>query len=404
MDIPPTKKRRCRSGRSIAPYPTLFLPDELIIEILSFLRVKNIVQLKCLSKSWFTIISDPTFVEKHLKNSSKHPHLTLFWNQRKEGFNIASFPMNRLFKNPSITVYSRNLHRLKNHCIVVGSCNGLLCLVFQSYVHNKCWLRFLNPATKTRSKKLGLLCYSTPHYTSYSYYHSKFSFGYDASTRTYKVVVVHAEKNEASWKSEVEVFSLGNNCWRNIQSFTAVPLNWFNVHIRHSHLNDGVHFNGTINWMTYKSIIHAEQFQILSLDLSTETYKTFLLPSDFNGVPSLHIQQPVLRVLSDSLCFSHDSNETEFVLWHMKEYGVQESWTQLFKISYQNLRMHNILDGYQLACIYVNGDMVIFANEFRNWAFIYNLKDKTAEKIKTRNSIQWFRGAKDYVESLVPVH
>jgi len=66
--------------------------------------------------------------------------------------------------------------------------------------------------------------------------------------------------------------------------------------------------------------------------------------------------------------------------------------------------MHNILDGYQLACIYVNGDMVIFANEYGNRAFIYNLKDKTTEKIKTRNSIQWFHGVKDYVESLVSVH
>jgi hypothetical protein len=50
--------------------------------------------------------------------------------------------------------------------------------------------------------------------------------------------------------------------------------------------------------------------------------------------------------------------------------------------------------------------MVIFANKskkHRNQAFIYNLKDKTAERIKCENKIRWFNDAKDYVESLVSV-
>jgi hypothetical protein len=67
----------------------------------------------------------------------------------------------------------------------------------------------------------------------------------------------------------------------------------------------------------------------------------------------------------DCLCFSHNSNKTEFLLWQMKEYGVQESWNQLFKISLQYLQMHLPMhdDGFQLAC--VNGDRVIFADKFR---------------------------------------
>jgi hypothetical protein len=46
----------------------------------------------------------------------------------------------------------------------------------------------------------------------------------------------------------------------------------------------------------------AGQFQIVSLDLSIETYKQFLLPSDFNYAPSF--QQPELRVLMDNLFFT----------------------------------------------------------------------------------------------------
>ena len=89
----------------------------------------------------------------------------------------------------------------------------------------------------------------------------------------------------------------------------------------------------------------------------------------------------------DSLCFSHDSNKTEFVLWHMKEYGVQESWTRLFKISYKNIEKQNTHAGNRMACIYVNGDMLIFAYDYCNRAFIYNVKDKTVEKIDTKRTL-----------------
>jgi hypothetical protein len=91
----------------------------------------------------------------------------------------------------------------------------------------------------------------------------------------------------------------------------------------------------------------------------------------------------------------------------MKQYGVHESWTQLFKISYQNFPMHKIDSGFKSACLYVNSDVVIFANPLfknqHNHAFIYNLKDKTVERIKFKNCIQWFSDAMHYVESLASV-
>jgi F-box interacting protein len=240
-----------------------------------------------------------------------------------------------------------------------------------------------------RSKILGPLIDSNPYYLGY-----KFTFGYDASTRTYKVVAVLVKREYgASGKTKVEVFNLRDGCWRNIQSFPVVPLHQLDY--RYKHVNNGVHLSGTVNWLTMDK-------SIVSLDLSTETYKQFLLPPGLDDVPFF---QPILRVLVDSLCFSHDSKKTEFVLWQMKEYGVQESWTQLFKISYENLQMDLPIN--PLVCLYINGDTVIFAykfrTKFRNQAFIYNLKDNTVEKIKCKNCIQWFEEAKDYVESLVSV-
>ncbi|MCI43797.1 F-box protein, partial [Trifolium medium] len=111
--------------------------------------------------------------------------------------------------------------------------------------------------------------------------------------------------------------------WRYIQSFPSVPLIW----------NDGVHLSGTVNWLAISGdfvsmsvqegaheahIPHVEQFVIVSVGLSTEAYTQLLLLPGFDAVPCV---EPSLRVLMDCL-----------VIWQMKEFGVQESWTQLFRI------------------------------------------------------------------------
>jgi F-box interacting protein len=189
----------------------------------------------------------------------------------------------RLLKNPGVNLYyrktfQRSKHRLENRYEFVGSCNGLLCLLFHSEtLASTIQLCFWNPATRTTSEKLGSLCYSN---FDFGFFH--FTFGYDASTRTYKVVAFRARENGGSWKSEVKVFSVGRNCWRNIQSFPVVPYNWLD---KFRCLNEGIHFSGTVNWLALdKSITQVEQFVIVSLDLLTETYKQFLLPPGFDEV------------------------------------------------------------------------------------------------------------------------
>ncbi|GAU40138.1 hypothetical protein TSUD_163070 [Trifolium subterraneum] len=383
--------------------PTGIFSHKILIEILSRLSVKVIVRFKCVSKSWNNLISDPTFVDKHLKVSSQNPHLTLSWYPSNGKFkNVLPFSVHRLLNKPSATVSSDDFHRMEIPGRFIGSCNGLLCFLFTSWKPAepcKNWLSFSNPATRTRSEKLGLLCLSDIHLLGLF----EFSFGYVASTRTYKVVAFRAKEIEGLWKSEVKVFSLGgDNSWTNIQSFPVVPYNWLDPYymLPVSRLNDGVHLSGTINWLAMDESI--EEVVIVSLDLSMETYKQFLLPVGFDEVSS---SRPAISVLMDRLCFSYDFNKTEFVLWQMKEYGVQESWTQIFKISLRYLQMYLPMhsDGFQLACLYVNGDTVICANKFLNHAFIYNLEDKTVERIRSRNSILWFDEAKDYVESLVSI-
>jgi F-box interacting protein len=220
------------------------------------------------------------------------------------------------------------------------------------------------------------------------------------------VVKYHIELEHGNARSVAKVFSLVDKCWRNIQCFPM--LYKFNCSP-----NTGVYLNGTINWLALhdyicsddfviwnSSSITIEQLVILSLDLSTE-YIQLLLPRGFDKLPRY---QPTLKVLRDGLCFFHDFEESHFIMWQMKDFGVQESWIQLFKISYNNLSIRKGFNWSELLPLYLskNGDTLVLAKG--NKAYFYNCCiDNKVVEIGITDEINWSR-AKDYVESLVPTH
>ncbi|XP_045831661.1 uncharacterized protein LOC123923062 [Trifolium pratense] len=288
-------------------------PNEVIVEIVSWLPVKYVMQLRCLNKFFNTLIFNPNFVQMHLNKStrtnSQQLALICFENEKNHvnpeedwTSSLITLSIHDLLQNHKFTIFHHSdpYYLLTDRPWLVGSCNGLLCL-FE---------------------------------------------------------------------------------------------------------NDGVHYlNGTINWIAVRDDINingsvsltVDQFVILSLDLSTETYTELLLPQRFDKVPRY---PPKLVVLMDCLCFCHDFQKIHFVIWQMKDFGVQESWIQLFKISHQDFYIW--LD---LLPLYLseNGDTLLLANVKHNEAFIYNCRDNKVEKIGIANNIMWPK-AKDYVESLVSPH
>jgi hypothetical protein len=102
----------------------------------------------------------------------------------------------------------------------------------------------------------------------------------------------------------------------------------------------------------------------------------------------------------DCLCFCHDFEETHFVIWQMKDFGVEDSWIQLFKISYEHF--YTWMDPLPLY-LSENGDTLVLANVKRKEAFIYNCRDNKVEKIGIAKHIKWSQ-TKGYIESLVSTH
>ncbi|AES87361.2 transmembrane protein, putative [Medicago truncatula] len=263
------------------------------------------MQFRCLIKSFYTLISDPYFVKMHLKKSEQNPHLTVF-SYRCPGYEpyLLTFPIYRLHENPSITIHYDPYYRLNDSdrsWRVVGSCNGLLCLLDRNTSPARQWLCLWNPATRTKSE----FVLAPRNY-------SKFFFGYDYLTETYKVIAFRME---------------------------------------------------------------------LDKDIGTAT------------------------VLMDCLCFSYDFKRTHHFIWQMKDFGVHESWIQLFKINYQNLFS---FDGYRMKFgrirllplhLSKSSDTLILENDDANVAIVYNCRDNTSAKIGITNQILWPQ-ARGYVERL----
>ncbi|AES79025.1 F-box protein interaction domain protein [Medicago truncatula] len=405
----------------------IFLPDDVIIEFLTFLEVKDLIRMKCVCKSWNTIISDPIFAKTHLKKKkrTKKPHLAFLSDKSEGSGDCRAVPISRLLQemkksssnltHDDLPYYYR--FNYKNYSDIVGSCNGLVCLLGCSFTDShyvEKSLSFWNPATRTKSDTLvSFRSYFKRPYREFC----KFALGYDNSTDTFKGVLLTSITDGnlvAIGKTAARVFTLGGdnnnnnaNAWRVIQYFPVVV-----VPHRFCYTQcDTVYLNNSINWLVChrkkkkkkKKNLTIEQYVIVSLDLKTETYTQFLLPRSCNKElltrPILSPTVDCLSVLMDCMCFSYDFKKSHFIIWKMDEFGVENSWTQFLKISYMNLQI-NYLPQLIPLCLSEDGDTIIFSINRANQAILYNWRDNRVKRIKSTNMITWSL-AKAYVESLI---
>ncbi|KAK7338951.1 hypothetical protein VNO77_19585 [Canavalia gladiata] len=363
------------------------IPNDLLVEILSHLPVKSLLRFQCTSKSWKSLISHPKFIKLHLQKSPKNVNIVLLCDFVKSGFDplAISCKIRSLIKCPTLEFAEYDCcYRLKPDYWVVDCFNGLFCLRKTRNVRrgfNEHWVRFWNPAMKKKSAKSPCLRVKRINCRPES---CRFGFGYDDLTDSYKVVAAVFGRK----KTEVKLYCMGDTCWRTILSFPVFPF-----------LNqiDGMFMKGTINWLAlnkpgsdycWKSDVTANQLVIFSLDLGNETYQHISLPEGFVEVPRF---EPQLRVSKDTLCLFHDQG-SHFVMWQMKEFGVESSWTKLVNFD---------SNGFPLVPICISDkDIAILVNNQYVEAILYNLRREVVVGTKFHSYETWM-DAKDYIQSLV---
>ncbi|XP_074348663.1 F-box protein CPR1-like [Apium graveolens] len=206
------------------------LTDDLINEILIRLPVKSILRCQLVSKTWFSLISNPNFVKSQLLQSiaSSQANQTLVLNTEESDSSILLFHVNsRQIVADLNFPYSQGEFESVPDCIIVGSANGIVCVsvavsetpldhnwLFSSFANRKTNTYLWNPATK-QSKVV-------PSFSiSHDIRREALGFGFDPIDNDFKIVRVVSPPFSA------EVYSSNRNVWQMVPKPLDIPYDDF---------------------------------------------------------------------------------------------------------------------------------------------------------------------------------
>uniref|UniRef100_A0A2C9W851 F-box domain-containing protein n=1 Tax=Manihot esculenta TaxID=3983 RepID=A0A2C9W851_MANES len=293
-----------------------YLPQELLLDIFHRLPNTSIGRCMCVCKYWLSLIKNPSFVSSHIHHTilpKKAPMFLL-----KLCSNQIQYSLH--FDNKKFSNYKRLGVPLKHDnrsFSVIGSSNGLVCLMHNLYTYNYTFVLW-NPLIR---KSLTL---PKPNVTfeSHGAFEALVGFGFDACSEDYKVVRVvrlleyeNESEEDEELAIEVEIFSLNRNSWNNITG--KAPQ--YDIVERGSQ----AFVNGTVHWIaTQRGRTGESNNLILGLDLvECLDDENPMFCSVFN-----YMDSTVAVVKRNYINFS-DSE-----IWVMKKYGVTESWTKLLTV------------------------------------------------------------------------
>ncbi|PIA38344.1 hypothetical protein AQUCO_02800197v1 [Aquilegia coerulea] len=277
-------------------------PDEILIEILSRLPVKSLLQFRCVSKSWLRLISSTNFVKLHLIQSIKNNPKIIIPTYE----DTYSIDYETSCYEPKEYDFPLNDQKL------IGSCNGIVCLSDKEF-----YMALWNPATK---EYIEIPFTSVEDDLMDNEREVVVGFGYDLVAQKYKVVksvffYLDDEHREFE-QCEVKICTVGTKEWRRIDDPPCCLTN--------RHMVPQV--NGALHWLGGLPIA-----KIIAFDVGKE---------DFRFVPwigsvddsNCDVTLGVLRDCLSTICYHGGQSEKPLDIWLMKEYGVKESWTRLFSV------------------------------------------------------------------------
>ncbi|CAM8986093.1 unnamed protein product [Rhodiola kirilowii] len=374
------------------PLPTLILPLDIISDVLSRLRPKELLRFKVVSKEWLSLISDPNFVKQHLRKSITDGCLRIVVRTSSGYYNFP--PVKLLLSRANGMLGSRyeNFQNSWPKSKIVGSCHGLICLTTGE---NEIFV--WNPALR-KSRKLPKsgIPKPIPKGPGSPYRGSIYGFGYDEVNDDYNVVMIGTD----TCRLNVEVYSMKSNRWRRIGD---APY-WLHHEAGLSVCGTLVWsamsstFSSTLKWSGLPAVVKTE-WKIVALDLESGSYRD--IPQSA-GVQTLRDKR--LGVLDGCVCIFAHCRGTRLEIWIMKEFGVQESWTKLATVPYlvtptclvKSCWMDEVPFYMPLWCSRDGEMMILFRSNF----ILYNMRDGTFKYRNVHEQTVSGQGS-TFIESLV---
>ncbi|KNA13873.1 hypothetical protein SOVF_112700 [Spinacia oleracea] len=303
----------------------LYLPNEILFQILIRLPVKALVRFRCVSKFWYSRIGKSKFMLSHLHHNQVANSNVLFRKYlsdcKTEIYSLHSD--NQEFQE--IETLDFPFKCADNYFSIIGCVNGLICLWDKISTALVFWNpsirkyvtlpKFsLEPAMKM-NKRMRL------HWNPTVVRDMCFGFGYDALSNDYKAIrmIFYEETDELgndAVKCSVSVFTLLRRSWRSLD-YNA-PLRMY---------SRSCNVGGFVYRLT--TVIGDNRLEIVSFDLSTEVFTEMACPDEVRFVARC---TPELTIYCDSLALLHEWDYKRYHIWVMKEDDGAKSWMKLFSV------------------------------------------------------------------------
>ncbi|XP_010255762.1 PREDICTED: F-box protein At3g07870-like [Nelumbo nucifera] len=371
------------------------LPYDILLEILSRLPARFLLQCRCVCKSWLTLVRDPRLAKMHLARASQHRNPSLIFNFRDNGTADLNLILN-FHVNGNRVLYLFDLNEegceavtielpflssgSPNPFSILGSCNGLVCVARGFSLPSDPDIYIFNPITRE--------CTMLPEPCIAHTSRADYAFGYHPATDEYKVVrtlFTGTNPLTGSYQTKVEVYTLGSKSWRRLEDTEF--LLW---------ASPSSLVNGAIHWLSGYHL-GSGIYLIVYFDVGDEEFRVLDPPSELNpsrekGCASLVVLEGCL-----SLAYAPDDGGS-LVVWVMKEYGVKESWTKQFVI--QRGAVFPPMNYLQLLCLLKNGEILLEHTIKR--LFCYNPNTKMVRHLAIHDLPNWImHPTHTYVQSLV---
>ncbi|XP_057998933.1 F-box/kelch-repeat protein At3g23880-like, partial [Hevea brasiliensis] len=222
------------------------LPQELLAEILSRLPVKSILICRCVSKTWYSLITNPSFIAHHLKKTPARNSGLLFFGYVTEELDFPFKPYARYLLYPDESFPANHVEELdcplkglKVLYKIVGSCNGVFCLSYGRYNRVVLW----NPSVR----KIVKIPWPNVTLNSHGLHKDSLGFGFDSSADDYKLVrIVYLPGSNFDFDEIppfVEIYSLRSRGWKKVDNDLKYVI---------TDLSKSAFLNGTFHWVATK--------------------------------------------------------------------------------------------------------------------------------------------------------
>ncbi|KAI3706267.1 hypothetical protein L6452_23884 [Arctium lappa] len=269
------------------------LPREILEQILVRLDVRDIIRCKSVCKAWQSIISEPGFINAHLKHSYNNDRNDNEIGERR--IVMARFPYRYTIRQYEVDDRFFDYH----YCHLIGSSNGLVCIspfTAEILVVNPS-IREVKKLPKPRIPEFGSLCWG---------------FGYDSSIDDYKVIIGFRKGDDLTC---FQVLTLKSNVWKFIGEVNYTFISRI-----------GILCNGALHWVVKCTSPQNNKNVILSFHISKEEFVEIPQPDDarfesvFAGCSTMR-----LGTTDECLCIFRRALLPRNI-WIMKKYNVKQSW------------------------------------------------------------------------------